>query len=257
MMRQTSGPNVIGLLINIVNVLGISFPASATVGWETGDMVLDFGVNVENGESEVLVDSSEVGEAFGVELMWRLDSEACHLQVREGSRGNGPAQLKTVLDDGVFGGNPAHAEVSQVEALLFSAHQGKNCSIEGKRDEFVIVVRKQRTAAKEGDGGTLAPLGATVMVLRATAFFTPNVVTIKAGERVVWIYGDGAKEPHSVTSGRCRGPDCSGGGKEFSSGPNLIKPGHQFEHIFTKAGTFPYHCDLHGGSMQGTVIVEP
>ena len=179
------------------------------------------------------------------------------MQVRQKQDDPGSTQVRTILDDGLFDGNPAHAQVSKIEALLFSAQPGKDCSIEAKRDEFVIVATKQRTVMKEGNESISAPLGATVMVLRATSFFTPNVVTIKAGEKVVWIYADGAKEPHSVTSGQCRGPDCSGGGQEFSSGPTLKIPGHRFEHTFTKAGTYPYHCDLHGGSMQGTVIVKP
>ena len=220
-------------------------------------MVLDFGVTTENGENEVLLDQSEMGAPFWLEIIWKLDPKACHLQIRQTQDEHSSVQVNDILDDGLFGGNPAHAQVSKIEALLFSAQPGKDCSIEAKRDEFVILSSKQRTKMKESKESMPAPLGATVMVLRATSFFTPNVVTIQAGEKVVWIYADGAKEPHSVTSGQCRGPDCSGGGQDFSSGPTLKIPGHRFEHIFTKAGTYPYHCDLHGGSMQGTVIVKP
>ena len=93
------------------------------------------------------------------------------------------------------------------------------------------------------------------MVFRATPLFVPQEVTIQAGQKVVWIYADGAQEPHSVTSGACRGSDCSGGGKIFNSGLTLNKPGHRFEKVFETPGTFPYHCDLHLGSMQGTVSV--
>ena len=79
---------------------------------------------------------------------------------------------------------------------------------------------------------------------------------IKPGEKVVWVYADGAQEPHSVTSGGCRVNDCSGGGKQFNSGLKLNKPGQRFEHVFTNSGIFPYHCDLHLGSMQGSVTVQ-
>jgi plastocyanin len=51
--------------------------------------------------------------------------------------------------------------------------------------------------------------------------------------------------------------DCSGGGKQFNSGLNLNKPGQRFEHVFKHPRTFPYHCDLHLGSMQGSVTVQP
>jgi plastocyanin len=94
------------------------------------------------------------------------------------------------------------------------------------------------------------------MIFRATTFFTPHEVTIEPGQKVVWIYADGAQEPHSVTSGGCRVNDCTGGGQQFKSGLTLNKPGHRFEHVFKYSGSFPYHCDLHLGSMQGTVIVK-
>jgi len=96
-----------------------------------------------------------------------------------------------------------------------------------------------------------------VLVLRATSFYPPREVRVKVGEKVVWLYADGSKEPHTVTSGTCRGSDCSGGGQAFASGPTLLKPGDRFEHTFTRPGSYPYHCDFHTGTMQGTVIVQP
>ena len=232
--------------------LGMPFPTLATVGWETGDMVLDFGETVEPGESNVLVDKSEVEKPFSVELTWKLNPETCFLQVQVDSQNN-----EIVTDDGLFNGHPGHAEFSQIEALSLNAKPEQTCDIDGAKDEFVIVARERRHDIKENGANESAPIGAIVMVFRATGFFTPHDVTIHSGEKIVWIYADGAQEPHSVTSGACRGTDCSGGGQEFNSGPTLTKPGHRFEHVFTKAGTYPYHCDLHLGSMQGTVIVEP
>ena len=52
---------------------GLSAPALATVGWKTGDIVLDFGVTVEPGESKILVDKTEVGQPFSTELTWKLN----------------------------------------------------------------------------------------------------------------------------------------------------------------------------------------
>jgi plastocyanin len=95
-----------------------------------------------------------------------------------------------------------------------------------------------------------------VVLFRATTFYLPRDVTIMPGQKIVWIYADGAQEPHSVTSGGCRVNDCSGGGKQFNSGLTVNKPGHRFEHVFKHPGIFPYHCDLHLGSMQGSVTVK-
>ena len=94
------------------------------------------------------------------------------------------------------------------------------------------------------------------MVFRATTFFMPQDVIVKPGEKVVWVYADGAQEPHSVTSGGCRVNDCSGGGKQFNSGLNLNKPGNALSMSSSILEPFPYHCDLHFGSMQGSVTVQ-
>jgi plastocyanin len=88
------------------------------------------------------------------------------------------------------------------------------------------------------DSGTAPPrTGATVLLLRATAFDMPREIRIRVGEKVVWFYADGSRTPHTVTSGACRGAGCSGGGQAFASGPTLLKAGDRFEHIFTRPGT--------------------
>ncbi len=131
------------------------------------------------------------------------------------------------------------------------------CEVDGAKDEFVVIAEKNLHGANPSLSKTPASLGATVMVFRATAFFSPKAITIKAGERVVWIYADGSKEPHSVTSGTCESLDCQDGGKKFDSGLNMNKPGHRFEYTFRRAGTYPYFCRLHTSNMRGVVIVEP
>jgi plastocyanin len=43
-----------------------------------------------------------------------------------------------------------------------------------------------------------------------------------------------------------------GGALELNSG--TLNPGNQYVHTFNTPGTFPYHCNFHGG-MQATVTV--
>jgi plastocyanin len=38
---------------------------------------------------------------------------------------------------------------------------------------------------------------------------------------------------------------------------SMIKSSGTFTHSFPAAGTFPYHCDVHGAMMQGTITVTP
>ena len=230
----------------------------ATVGWEVGEMVLDFGNEVQSGDSKVLVDRADVGDSFTLDLTWKLDQGSCLLEIQQASTDpKVPAQKKTVDDDGFFNGSPSHASFHQVDALFLTAQPGQTCKIHGAKDDFISIARRADPVNTPSAELSSTPVGAIVMVFRATGFFTPDHVTIHPGEKVIWLYADGANEPHSVTSGACRVNDCTGGGQEFDSGPTLIKPGQRFEHVFAKTGTFPYHCDLHLGSMQGTIIVKP
>ena len=237
---------VVGLLIGTVG------SAHATVGWELGDMVLDYGLSVESGDATVILTQEEVGEPFFAELIWRMNPKHCLLQIQEAG------SLNLVKDDGLFGGTPFHAIYHNVEEFLVTALPGQTCEIDPSQDDFLVLARASRSLGKKKPLQQGAAIGAVVTIFRATTFFSPKNVTIHAGQKVVWIYADGAQEPHSVTSGGCRGADCSGGGKEFNSGLTLNKPGHRFEHVFENPGVFPYHCDLHLGSMEGVVtVVEP
>jgi plastocyanin len=228
----------------------------ATVGWEIGDMVLDFGLALEAGEQRVLVDKEEVGHPFYIELTWRLNAQNCLLQVQEASNQGDTVLTTVVQDDGLLNGVVSHAVHQNVEAVVVTAAEGKHCDIEPSQDEFLVLAREPRAPASVEEGVLPAPIGAVVVVYRATTFYLPRDVTIKPGEKIVWVYADGAQEPHSVTSGGCKVNDCSGGGKQFNSGLNLNKPGQRFEHVFKHPRTFPYHCDLHLGSMQGSVTVQ-
>ena len=231
--------------------------ADAKFGWSDADIVLDFGVDVEPGERQIIIDQAEVGYPFHVDVVWKLHPENCLIQILHDHDGDGTSEWSMLPDDRLFHNHQAHAIASNIEALAVAATIDQPCSMNPQLDEIFVV-----SEIKDLDGNNTvklssAPLGATVMILRATSYFTPDVVTITAGERVVWIYGDGAKEPHTATSGACRGTDCTGGGKKFDSGKTLNKAGHRFEHVFKYPGTFPYHCDLHTASMTGTVIVKP
>ena len=232
------------------------FSAQATVGWEVGDMVLDFGLGLESGEQVVLVDKYEVDHPFFVELTWKLNAEHCVVQIQEASGEGDTVLTKMVHDDGLLNGVVSHAVHPEVEAVIVTAAEGKRCEIDPSQNEFLIIARKPRAPVSTEKGVASAPIGAVVMMFRATTFFMPRDVIVKQGEKIIWVYADGAQEPHSVTSGGCRVNDCSGGGKQFNSGLKLNKPGQRFEHVFTNSGIFPYHCDLHLGSMQGSVTVQ-
>jgi plastocyanin len=90
---------------------------------------------------------------------------------------------------------------------------------------------------------TAAPLTAAVEV--ANNSFSPDSVLIKAGGQVTWTWAAGAVT-HNVTFTSGTNPPSNIGNRSSGSVPLT----------FTDAGTFNYHCTLHGG-MTGKVVVVP
>jgi plastocyanin len=74
-----------------------------------------------------------------------------------------------------------------------------------------------------------------------TLTYAPMSVDIAAGGTVTWTWAGSIA--HSVTSD-------SG---VFDSG---VKTTGTFSFTFSTAGTFPYHCTVHGFVMAGTVVVH-
>ena len=71
-----------------------------------------------------------------------------------------------------------------------------------------------------------------------------NTTTISVGTTVHWVWVDST---HSTTSDT----------GIWDSGVHSESEGFTFDRQFTSAGTFPYHCTVHGTIMSGTVTVTP
>jgi plastocyanin len=72
-------------------------------------------------------------------------------------------------------------------------------------------------------------------------FYSPNAVTVSVGTTVTWTWNPGDVS-HSVT---------------FDDGPNSgIQSSGTFSRTFDAAGTYHYHCLVHGLAMAGTVTVH-
>ena len=91
------------------------------------------------------------------------------------------------------------------------------------------------------------PANATTINITGAAgnyVFQPASVTIKAGSTVVWVNVSGV--PHTSTSDS--GDAISWDSSAINTG------GGSFSFVFSKPGTYPYHCSFHP-FMHGTVVV--
>jgi plastocyanin len=81
--------------------------------------------------------------------------------------------------------------------------------------------------------------GAGTVDIKNTAF-NPTSITVKVGDKVTWTNNDGFA--HTVTA------------DDNSFDSNNVDGGKTFDHTFTTAGTFAYHCKIHP-FMKATVTV--
>lgn len=95
--------------------------------------------------------------------------------------------------------------------------------------------------------------------------FTPETLTIGAGEVVKWV--NDTDEAHTVTAIESSLPEgtsyfASGGAESEEAAKDdlaagLINPGESFEWTFDEPGTYRYYCIPHRtDGMVGSVVVE-
>ena len=80
---------------------------------------------------------------------------------------------------------------------------------------------------------------ANIVIIKNFAF-NPSVLTVNAGEKVIWAHDD-AVDHIVVLPGL--------------SESQLMKRGDKFEYVFSQPGEYKYHCGIHP-SMTGTIIVK-
>ena len=92
-----------------------------------------------------------------------------------------------------------------------------------------------------GAAATAGPRPTTHRVVIDSLRFDPQLLTVKAGDTIVWVNHD--PFPHTVTAE----------GKSFDS--HEIAPGRSWKYTARKAGEFAYACVLHP-TMKATLRVE-
>jgi plastocyanin len=122
--------------------------------------------------------------------------------------------------------------------VLFSVFLATGCASNTGNDTQKPATPTE-TPATPTETSAVPASGKTVEITIQSFAFNSDSVTISPGDAVRWTNMDSVA--HTVI------------GNDFSSG-NLNK-GESYEHIFSKAGTYDYHCSIHP-SMKGAVIVK-
>lgn len=103
---------------------------------------------------------------------------------------------------------------------------------------FLLAAGPRGTAAE-----TSTSLAASVLTIHIKDFkYNPTPATIHVGDRVTFVNDDA--EAHTAT----------GDDKSFDSAG--LDGGRTWQHVFAKAGTFHYFCELHP-YLKATIVVLP
>lgn len=137
-----------------------------------------------------------------------------------------------------------HARVGRRAMMLLGVILGLGCGGGGSA-----------TGPSSSTGGTTnpppPPPANTVTV--ANNSFTPATLTVPAGTTVTWNWNT------------CSGGDAYGNGQTCVSHSVVMddnslasdtQSSGSFEHTFATAGTYPYHCSVHGAAMSGKIVVQ-
>ncbi len=102
------------------------------------------------------------------------------------------------------------------------------------------------SCSKSSSSNTNPPAGGTTgsAISIYNMSFSPSSKTVAIGTVVKWTNNDGY--PHTVTSND---------GTSFDSGN--MSAGGTYSYTPMVAGTYAYHCTIHGMAMSGTLIVTP
>lgn len=94
------------------------------------------------------------------------------------------------------------------------------------------------------------PTGSTNAVTVSNNRFTPANDSVAVGSTLTWTW-------NSCTGDGYGGMVCTAHSVNFDDGPSSqVQESGTFSRTFATAGTYPYHCAVHGLAMSGKIIVH-
>jgi plastocyanin len=104
--------------------------------------------------------------------------------------------------------------------------------------------KNSKNPTSPGGGGTPADKTINILGVLGTGSYSGNPDTVTVGQTVAWHNSDSMT--HTATAD----------GATFNTG-NLSAGVTSAAITMGTAGSFPYHCAIHGTSMTGTLVVKP
>jgi plastocyanin len=81
--------------------------------------------------------------------------------------------------------------------------------------------------------------------------FSPSAKTVALGATVQWAWNSCTGDPYYG------GTTCTAHSVTFDDGTGSATQDHgSFSKVFNAAGTFNYHCSVHGAAMSGSITVQ-
>ena len=93
-------------------------------------------IELKDGQVIVLLDNAGAGGSSDVEVTWRLDDKKCQLLYTLTDVAAG-LTLTPFVDGGELGGNPAHQDLTAVEAIALTTQEGKSCNVDKSQGEYI------------------------------------------------------------------------------------------------------------------------
>jgi plastocyanin len=130
-----------------------------------------------------------------------------------------------------------HRLLLALAAFVLVAAVAAGCSSSKKSAATTTTAKATTTTAASVN------TGATIEISEYQ--FSPETVTVKAGQAVVW--KNMGNVAHTVTE--------TSTPRTFGSAD--INPGQTFTQTFGTPGTYAYVCSIHPDRMHGTIVVQP
>ena len=103
------------------------------------------------------------------------------------------------------------------------------------------------TSGSAGTGGTV---NHSLQVSVVNVMYSPDATTVPKGSTVQWTW-------NSCDAGYNGADVCTSHSVTFDDGvTSAIQDHGSYSRTFNSAGTYKYHCMIHGAAMSGTVVVQ-